>query len=798
MASLAASFGRGAMTNHWRDIKNADVVLVMGANPAENHPCGFKWVVEAQARGATLVVVDPRFSRTAALADVYAPIRAGTDIAFLGGLINYVLQNDLYHEEYVRLHTNASFIVKEGFTFQDGVFSGFDEAAGVYTDRSTWDYERDEQGNVRRDPTLTHPRCVFQLLKEHFSRYTPETVARITGCSVEDFLNVARVVASTGRPDRVGTIMYAVGWTQHMHGSQMIRAGAILQLLLGNIGRPGGGINALRGHANVQGATDMAVVADSLPGYLRMPVASQQTLEDHLKASTPARLDPGSVNYWANYPNFYISLLKTWWGEHATAQNEWAYHYLPKKEATTDATYLGIFDAMYKGNLEGLVIFGLNVVLAGPNTRKIMEALGKLKWLVVVDPYDNETASFWAREGADPASIQTEVFFLPATHWIERSGSFTNSGRWIQWKEAAVPPEPGVRSDAWILGHVVQRLKARYAAEGGAFPDPILHLTTNYANPAEPSDVELAREINGYDLTTGRLLDSFAQMKPDGTTTGGNWIYCGIWTEAGNMMARRGLDDPTGMGFFHGWAFAWPANRRVLYNRASADAQGRPWDARRPGIVWNGTRWVGDVPDFPATSPPAQGMGAFIMTEEGVARLFTRSMVDGPFPEHYEPLEAPVANVLHPRVSRNPVAPVYRSDLSPVGTPDRFPVVATTYRVVEREHFVTSWVPYLVEAMPEFFVEIPEGLAQQIGVRNGGRVRVRSARGEVVGVAIVTRRLRPLVVDGRQMWQIGVPIHWGFRGLTLGPMANLLTPDAGDANTRAPEFKGFLVSVEKA
>ncbi len=786
------------MTNHWRDIKNADVILVMGANPAENHPCGFKWVVEAQAQGATLVVVDPRFNRTAAVADIYAPIRAGTDIAFLGGLINYTLQNNLYHEEYVRLHTNASFIVKEGFDFRDGVFSGFDEAAGTYTDRSSWDYERDANGFALRDPTLQHPRSVFQLLKQHFSRYTPEVVSRICGLSVEDFLRVARVVTSTGRADRVGTIMYAVGWTQHMHGAQMIRTGAILQLLLGNIGRPGGGINALRGHANVQGATDLAVVADILPGYLRMPIAGQDTLEAHLKASTPVAVDPDSVNYWSNYPKFYVSLLKTWWGDYATADNEFAYTYLPKREPNVDPTYLGAFDAMYNRQIEGFVTFGFNPVLAGPNTNKIMEALGRLKWLVVVDPFDNETASFWMREGVDRSSIQTEVFFLPSTHWIERSGSFTNSGRWIQWKEAAVPPDPAVRSDAWILAGLVHRLKERYTREGGAFPEPILHLQMNYANPLEPSEVEVLKEINGYDLNTGKLLNSFAEMKADGTTTGGNWIYTGVFTEAGNQSARRGLEDPTGMGFYHSWAFSWPANRRVLYNRASADAEGRPWDPRRPGIQWNGSRWVGDVPDYGVTTAPSARKGAFIMTEEGVGRLFTRSLVDGPFPEHYEPLESPVENVLHPSRRTNPMGRVYRADIDRVGSASEFPYVATTYRLTEHEHFVTAWVPYLVEAMPEFFVEIPEELAREKGIQNGGRVRVRSARGEVVGVALVTRRIRPLVVDGKPTWQIGIPIHWGFRGLMVGPMANLLTPGAGDANTRAPEFKGFLVNVERA
>ncbi|BAS27656.1 formate dehydrogenase [Limnochorda pilosa] len=785
------------MTNHWRDIKNADVILVMGANPAENHPCGFKWAVEAQQGGAKLVVVDPRFNRTAAVADLYAPIRAGSDIAFLGGLINHTLQNNLHHQEYVRLHTNASFLVQEGFSFTDGLFSGFDDATATY-DKASWRYETDEQGFARRDPTLQDPRSVFQILKAHYARYTPEVVADICGCSREEFLKVADVVCSTGRADRVGTIMYAVGWTQHTYGAQIIRTAAILQLLLGNIGRPGGGINALRGHANVQGATDHAVVANSLPGYLKMPTASQTSLEAHLAASTPKPLAPNAVNYWSNYPKFFVSQLKTWWGQAATPENDFAYAYLPKMDEGTNTTYLGMFDRMYEGKMEGLLCFGFNPVLAGPNTAKLIQALGRLKWLVVVDPFDNETASFWQAPGVNAADIQTEVFVLPSTHWIDRSGSFTNSGRLAQWKHQAMPIHPGIRSDTWILANLMLKLKELYRKEGGAFPDPIVDLTFDYLRPEDPSLEELAREINGYDLTTGRLLDSFAQMRDDGTTTSGNWLYCGSWTEAGNMMARRGQSDPTGMGFFHEWAWNWPLNRRVLYNRASADAGGRPWDPRRPGIVWNGSRWVGDVPDFGPTSPPSQGLGAFIMTEEGVGRLYSPGLADGPLSEHYEPFESPTENLLHPNVKTNPVTPVFKSDLDRWGNLDEYPIVCTTYRLTEHEHFVTAWVPYLVEAMPDFFVEIPEGLAQEKGIVNGGRVRVRSIRGEVEGVAMVTKRLRPLNLKGRRVWQVGMPLHWGFRGLMKGPMANSLTPFVGDPNTQCPEFKGFLVNVEKA
>ena len=785
------------MTNHWKDIKNADVILVMGANPAENHPCGFKWALEARDnRGAKLVTIDPRFTRTSAVADKHLQIRPGSDIAMLGGFIKHILDNDLQHDDYVRAHTNASFIVTEDFGFADGLFAGFDEAAQSY-DKTAWEYERGSDGFVRRDPTLEDPRCVFQLLKHHYDRYTPEVVAQIAGCSEEGFLGMADIICSTGRADRVGTIMYAVGWTMHTVGSQIIRTAAIMQLLLGNIGRPGGGINALRGHANVQGATDHAIVAGILPGYLKVPTPEQQSLEAHLTDSTPRPLVSDTVNYWGNYSKFYVSLMKAWFGDHATPENDFAYDHLAKPGG--DATWLTIWNEAHQGRLEGFVALGFNPLLAGPDVPRLFEAMAKLKWKVVIDPFMLDSAEFWKAPGQNPAEIDTEVLYLPSSHWIERSGSFTNSGRWAQWKEQAVDPPIGVRSDTWILSELFWRVKELYQEEGGAYNDPIQHLTWDYLNPREPTLVELAKEINGYDRTNGQLLSSFGQLKDDGTTASGNWIYSGSYTEAGNQMARRGTADPTGLGMHHDWAFSWPLNRRVLYNRASADADGKPWDPQRAGIAWNGREWIGDVPDYGPTTPP-DAAGAFIMNEEGVARLYSTHLADGPLSEHYEPVESPTTNPLHEEVPINPVIRWYDGvrDSLAMSAGSEFPYACTVYRVVEREHFVTSNVPYLVEAMPDFFVEVPEGLAEEKGIANASRVRVWSKRGSVTGTAIVTKRIQPLRVNGKVVWTVGIPVHWGFVGLTTGSMANQLTPFVGDANTSCPEFKSFLVNLEQA
>ena len=785
------------MTNHWRDLEHADVMFIVGANPAENHPCGFRWALVArEKRGTKIVHVDPRFTRTSAVADYYMPIRAGTDIAMLGFLIKTAIEKNLYHEEYVKHYTSAPLLVKDGFGFKDGYFTGWSASANDYTDKSTWAYQLDSSGYAKQDPTLQDPQSVFQLMKQHYSRYDVDTVSKITGATAEQLQKLADIVLSTGRPDKVGCALYAVGYTHHSKGVQMIRTLAMLQLLLGNVGRPGGGVDAERGHANIQGNTDNAISWELLPGYLRIPLAGQETLADHFSVNVPKKFDPKSINYLSNYPKFLISLLKAWWGNAAQKSNDFAYSYLPKPGAPS--SWLDIFNAAYTGKLQGLIMNGMSPANIGPNSNAVIKALGNLKWLVVMDPFETATSQFWKdAPGADPAKVQTEVFLLPTTHWLEKDGAFTNSGRWAQWKDKALGAPGDAKDDAWVFTQLYQRLKAAYQ-KGGTFSDPILNLTWDYLDPYYPSLTEISKEINGKDLTTGKQLASFALLKDDGTTSSGDWIYCGSFTEDGNQMARRKTTDPTRMGFYPEWAWSWPLNRRVLYNRASADLQGQPWDPTRPGILWNGKQWVGDVPDFPPTSPPSDGIKPFIMLGEGVGRFFSLGLlVDGPFPEHYEPVESPTPNLLHPNVSADPKAVRFPSVQDKFGTPDQFPYVATTYRVTEHEHYVTMNVPYLVEAMPDMFVEIPVELAQEKGIVNGGRVKVRSLRGEIEAVAVVTKRMKPLQVNGKTVYQVGIPIHWGYVGIHKGGMGNTLTNFVGDANARTPAFKAFLVNVEK-
>jgi formate dehydrogenase major subunit len=794
------------MTNHWRDFKNSDVILVIGANPAENHPCGWKWAhVGRDERGTRIIHVDPRFTRTSAIADVFLPIRAGTDIAFFAGLINYVLENELFQRDYVTLHTNASFIVGDGFTFEEGLFSGYDEAARTYT-TTTWDYAREAPGGFAQvDPTLEHPRCVFQLMKAHFARYTPEVVSQVTGIPEDKFVEVAKEFGATGAADKSGSIVYAVGLTHHTGGVQIIRGLGMLQMLLGNVGIPGGGVNAERGHANIQGNTDNAISWEILPGYLGIPRPGMETMATYLERVPAKQLRPNSINFFGtNYKKFLVSQLKAFFGAAATPDNDFAYSWLPKPEK--NSSWLTIHDEARAGRLDGIIYGGFTGVTVGPDSKRMAESIGKLKWLVIMDPLPTAASEFWHAPGVDPEDIQTEALFLPATHWIEKSGSFTNSGRWAQWKHKVLRASGQSRDDNWILGNLYQRVRTLYEEEGGAFPDPVLGLDWPYANPTNPGLEELAQEVNGSDLTTGLQVSTFTALRDDGTTSSGDWIYAGSWTESGNQMDRRGTDDPTGLGYFHNWAWSWPLNRRILYNRASADANGLPWDPTRPGIQWNGSAWVGDVPDITATSSPADGKGAFIMTGEGVARLFAPGALttDGPFPEHYEQTESPIDNLLSP-VRRNPAAFLYEDAPASFAEDDaEFPYVATTYRVTEHEHYVTQNVPYLVEAMPDFFVELPEELAERKGIANGGRVRVISKRGEVEGVAMVTKRMRPLKIgDGKVVYQVGIPVHWHYaggkgEGERAPMMANLLTPYIGDANVRTPEYKGFLVNIEKA
>jgi formate dehydrogenase major subunit len=825
VASLAASFGRGAMTNHWVDWKNSDAFIVIGANPAENHPCGWKWAhVARDTRGAKIIHVDPRFTRTSAVADIWAPIRAGTDTAFFGGLINYVLENKLYHEDYVKLHTNAPFIISKDFEFNDGLFSGYDEETRTY-DTTTWIYEVEGSGAkpetggaglaqasqptseestiAKQDPTLQHPRSVFQFLKKHYARYTPEVVSQVTGIPEEKFLEIAEIFGATGTADKAGNVVYAVGLTHHSMGGQMIRAIAVLQLLLGNVGKPGGGVNAERGHANIQGNTDNAQSWEILPGYMRIPEPGLETLAQYLEQNAAKPAADNSLNFFGSmYKSFTVSLLKNWFGDAATKENDFAYSWLPKPDKNW--SWMTVHDEALAGRLHGLFNGGMSSVNIGPDSNRILESLSNLKWFVIMDPLPTASSEFWHAPGVNPEDVQTEVFFLPTTHWIEKAGSFVNSGRWAQWKHPALPATEGIRDDNYILAQLFLRLRSMYEKEGGAFPDPILNLTWEYTTPDNPSLEELAQEINGRDKD-GLLLETFLDLKDDGSTTVGNWLYTGSWTEAGNQMDRRGTDDPTGLGYFHNWAWSWPANRRVLYNRASADAKGNPYDPTRPGIVWNGTEWVGDVPDFVPDSPPKDGLGAFIMTAEGVGRLFSPAtlMRDGPVPEHYEPYESPIDNLLS-GTHKDPASFLYEGAAASFAEDDsEFPYVATTYRVTEHEHFVTQHVPYLVESMPDLFVELPVELAEKKGITNGGQVKVRSKRGEVIGTAMVTKRMRPIKIgQGKVVYQVGIPVHWHYAGgKNVGKaaqMANLLSPYVGDATVATPEFKGFLVDVESA
>ncbi len=805
------------MTNTWMDIKNANVILVMGGNAAEAHPVGFKWVIEAKAHNkAKLIVVDPRFNRTASVADYYAPIRTGTDIAFLNGVIHYVLEKGQIQQEYVNAYTNAAFIVREDFKFEDGLFSGYDEKEHKY-DKSSWAYELDDKGFAKVDPTLKHPRCVINLLKHHVERYTPDMVSSITGTPKKQFLEICEMLASTAAPNRTLTSLYALGWTQHSVGAQNIRALAMLQLLLGNIGMAGGGVNALRGHSNIQGLSDLGLMSDLLPGYMTMPKDDDIDRATYLDKRTPKLLRPGQMNYFANYPKFHTSLMKAWYGPAATKDNDFAYDWMPKLDKVYDG--LRVFDLMDQGKLNGYFCQGFNPLASFPNKAKMSAALSKLKYLVVMDPLATETSEFWKNYGesndVDSSKIQTEVFRLPTTLFAEEEGALVNSSRWLQWhwKGAEAPGE--CRTDIAIMSELFLKLREMYKKDGGALPDPILNLYWPYHDAGEPTPEELAKEYNGRALAdimdpkdktkvlvkAGQQLSSFAQLADDGSTSCGTWIFCGSWTEAGNQMARRDTSDPSGLGLAPNWAWAWPANRRILYNRASCDVNGKPWDAKRKLIGWDGAKWGGfDVPDFKADVPPGDAMSPFIMTNEGVGRLFALDkMAEGPFPEHYEPFENPLGtNLLHPKVISNPAARVFPQDREHFGTSEAFPYVGTTYRLTEHFHFWTKHSKINASLQPEQFVEIGEELAKAKGIENGERVVVSSKRGYIKAVAVVTKRIKALDVAGKRVHQIGVPIHWGFTGAAKqGFLANTLTPFVGDANTQTPEFKSFLVNLEK-
>jgi formate dehydrogenase major subunit len=849
------------MTNGWVDIKNTDMMLIMGGNPAENHPCGFKWPIEAKrTRNAKMIVVDPRFTRTASVADLFCQIRAGADIAFLGGMIHYAIENNRIAKDYLLNYTNAAFIVKPDFKLPadlDGVFSGFDAQKQTY-DKATWNYSsassaggkdaaqadtlgqaahRPSSGNppppalpekVDFDLTLQNPQCVFQLLKRHYSRYTPEMVERITGVPQAQFLKVADVFTSIrkdGDMKKVATIIYAVGWTQHTFGTQIIRTAAMLQLLLGNVGRAGGGVNALRGHSNIQGATDMAGIFDNLPGYLKVPTPADTDFDTWIKRITPKPSKPApwdSFNYWGNTPKFAVSYLKTLYGDAANKQNGWAFEYLPKVDR--NYSWVQLWDNMYNGIVKGMFAFGMNGVAIGPDSRKNIDALKKADWLVVGEIYPDETSEFWRSPGItsdEMKQIQTTVYRLPCAGFAEKDGTFTNSARWLQWKNTALPMPGDARLDQAIVAQIFLKVRDLYKKDPGKAPDPILKLTWSYTDPTNPSLAEVLKEINGktfadaedpatkQQLKAGQQLPGFAWLKDDGTTSCGNWIYCGSYTESGNLTARRDPSDPSNLGIHQNWGWSWPANRRVLYNRASCDLDGKPWDNSRRQVWWNEAqqKWAGnDVPDFKVDSKPKDHMGPFIMNPEGVGRIFgpLAAFAEGPFPEHYEPIESPIENPLHPQQTHNPVVKRFRTPDDKYGSPkEGYTVICTTYRLTEHYHYWTKNNPMNVQLVPEPFVEISKEMADEMGLRGGEKVKVSSIRGDYIAKAMVTKRIKPMMIDGKKTYQIGVPIHWGYRGIaedegkTAKTLANSLSPTVIDPNAYTPEFKGFMVKLEK-
>lgn len=791
VAAGGESVGRGPMTNHWIDLQNSDCIMSIGCNLAESFPVSFRWVEEAKQRGGKLISVDPRFTRTAAAADIHLPLRSGTDVALIGGMINYVLQNELYHEEYVREYTNASFLINEGFGFQDGLFTGWDGEKKSY-DTSTWQYQTGEDGIPKTDEALQDEDCVFQLLKTHFSRYDPDTVCAITGTPKETFLQVCEAFAATGARDKAGAIICSSAAAQHAAGTQIVRSYYILQLLLGNIGVAGGGINGIAGASNGLGCTLQGRLFNVLPGDVPMPAAADADWEAYLKRVTPAAASMEKViSPWTDRPKHAVSLLKAWYGDAATAANGFGWEYLPKLGG--NYSFIPLFEAMQGGTIKGLLAWGMNPAVSGPNVGAVRAALQKLDWLVVADLGETETAAVWKSPGVDSAANQTEVFLLPAAASPEKEGSLMNSARWMQWRYQAVDAPGEAKSDLWIIDRLLLALKELYAQEGGPHAEAITNLSWEYG---DPPDVHLvAKEMNGYDLAAGSLLPGAGAMKDDGTTSCGNWLWCGSYTDQGNMMAQRNPVDESGIGLFSGWAWCFPANRRIMYNRASVDLEGNPWNPDKPVIRWDAASesWAGDVPDG---GPPPGAAYPFVMKPHGRAHLFGMGMVDGPFPEHYEPWESPVSNPMSSTQS-NPLLKAWEQQ---AGLRDQYPVLATTYRLVEHMHTgtMTRNSPWLVEAQPQMCVELSAELAAEKGIASGDWVVIESARGAIEAVAVVTRRLRPFNVDGQVVHQIALPWHWGYVGLSRGDSANLLTARVADSNSMIPAYREFLADIRKA
>lgn len=833
MPGLGTTFGRGGATTFLQDLQNADCILIEGSNFAECHPVGFRFVMKAKERGAKIIHVDPRFTRTSALADVYAPIRSGTDIVFLGGIINWVLQSGRYFHEYVASFTNARNIVCEEFADTedlDGIFSGFEPGADASTtsqalegaadsrrdaaepkayDESSWRYERDDNDAVRTDPALEHPRCVLQVLKRHFSRYTADMVESVCGTPRAQFEEICETIASNSGRERTTAFAYAVGWTQHTVGVQYIRTASILQLLLGNIGRPGGGIMALRGHANIQGATDIATLYDLLPGYLPMPAVErdEQTLAAYIKTNTKRD------GYWSNFPKFIISLLKAFYGNAATAENGYCFEYLP--QLTGDHSTLPTQIAMKDGVVKGYFVIGQNPAASGLHAGLARAALERLDWMVNVDSYETETASFWRREGTDPARIATECFFIPAATVLEKEGTMTNTNRMLQWHDKAVEPAAQSVTDLWFIHQLGLQLKALYAGSADPKDRPILDLLWEYTHEeprerhkGEPSARKVLQEINGYVVATGEQLKEAPDIQDDGSTACGAWIYTGVYPDKLTNRARSRQAD----GYVSPeWGYAWPANRRMLYNRASADPHGNPWSERKRYVWWDEaqSQWTGvDVPDFPLDKHPQSpanltqgglaahsGSSPFIMQNDGLGQLFVAAgLKDGPLPVHYEPLNSVVENALY-RQQHNPILREWkRNDNRYNGHRNaKYPYVLTTYRLTEQSGIMTRYVPWLCELQPVLFCEIDPQLAVERGIRNGEWCTITTAVGEVEARALVSGRMKPLWIgtgrNAARVHHIGLPYNFGSMGFSLGDSAGELIALSMDPNVSIHEAK---------
>jgi formate dehydrogenase major subunit len=835
---LGTSFGRGGATSAQQDLANADCILIEGSSMAEAHPVGFRWVMKAKESGATIIHVDPRFSRTSALADIWVPMRAGGDIAFLGGIIRHILENNLFFREYVVHFTNASCILREDFRDTEegasGFFSGWNEEQRTY-DKETWSYEgHPDLSFPERDPTLQHPRCVFQSLRRHFARYTPEMVEKICGISPALFHKVADALVAASGPDKTAAICYALGWTQHSKGVQIIRTASILQLLLGNIGRPGGGIMALRGHASIQGSTDIPTLYDTLPGYLAMPKGdgTEETLRDYLAHQTKP------TGLWTNYPNYFISLLKAYYGKNATAENDFGYGWIPK--LTGNHSFFEYLYDMADGKMEGMFMMGQNPAVAAANSRFQRTSLSKLKWLVVRDMVEIEGATFWydspeiERGELKTEEIETEVFFFPAAGHAEKAGAFTQTQRMLQWREKAVDPPGDARSEGWFMHQLALRLIAKAKQSTDPLDEPLRALDWWYPQDehGEPHMESVLAEMNGWSTNPqpggegvvfggvdregnphhGPQVDGFGKLKADGSTACGAWIYSGVLgPDKINKANSRNSKNYLG----HGWGFVWPADRRIIYNRASAKPNGEPWSERKKLVWWDQAqgKWDGiDVPDFvPDKSPDYRPTGnesglagipgdaPFILHEDGLGWLHVPTgLQDGPMPTHYEPLESPVHNALYSRDTNPAVNWFTRQEnrFAPPGDP-RFPFVLTTYRLTEHHTAggMSRFLSHLAELQPELFAEMSPELAAELKINNGDYIAIVSLRGAIESRALVSRRMRPLHLNGKTVHQIAMPFHFGTSGPVKGGATNDLVPISGEPNVTIMEAKALACNV---